>query len=172
MTGPDVTPSAAVLRRCAAFEEDVVAGRVSLVEVVEAALSDLEEEPELCPRCAARPVSQSPGSSRTRGVCYVCILRHLSDMQRETVATLEAQREYAQLRKETQRLRDELDPGRPRSREYNRSVLPSTSPIMQECATCGRPFPPHGESFECAECLGLRARRDSARRRRAAPGES
>jgi len=169
-----VTPSATVLKWCREFEVDVHAGRVSLVELVEVALSDLENGWELCPMCAERVVRDTPGET-SRGVCRVCLLKRMNQTYREVLAELAVARENARLRKEAQRMRDEMDPDRPRrpgpgSREYNRWVYESDAPIMQACTSCGRPFPPHSEALECAECLERRERRASGRQRREREG--
>ncbi|MBN2404487.1 MAG: hypothetical protein JXE06_02800 [Coriobacteriia bacterium] len=166
----EITPARSVLRWCRVFEDEVRAGSVGLLEVVEVALSDLETEITLCPQCVTWPV-RDERKQNARGFCKRCVLEHLSEATRERVAVLEAKREYAQLRKAAQRLRDEIDPDRarrpgPGSREYGRPVYPTDAPIMRSCTTCGQPFSPHDDGEVCPECIERAERRRIAREER------
>ena len=90
-------PRGVSLRR--ELREDLASGRVD--PTVLARRMRLDEDAELCPSCAARPVRV-----RQTGLCRVCHLHRLEQAHREALAELEAQRGLWQSRQELKRARD------------------------------------------------------------------
>jgi len=78
---------------------DLVSGRVN--SDVLAARMRLDEEVELCPHCAARPIRVA-----STGLCRVCHLRELAELHREAIEELEAQRVLWTARQQLKRARD------------------------------------------------------------------
>jgi len=59
---------------------------------------------ELCPRCACRP-----GTNSVSGLCVPCHEKALSDAHREYQSEVLAHQEYNAAKKQSQRVREELD---------------------------------------------------------------
>ena len=169
----------------ATFTEDVRAGRVDLLEVLDAGLADaMDEDLPLCPGCRERPYSAAP-RDRT-GMCRTCALRRLKRMTDQRVAELEAKREYDGAKQQLKRLRDaeavlpdKLKVGRdysgrtryvrPRD-EYARdggAVIPTDTPVgtpVHECRSCGLQWHSNRPSGGlCSMCAEREEQRDAAR---------
>ena len=89
-------PRGVSLRR--GLREDLVGPRVAAAV---AARMALDREVELCPYCAARPISV-----KTTGLCRTCHLHALAEAHREQLTEIEAQRALWQSRQELKRARD------------------------------------------------------------------
>lgn len=153
------------------FEDDVRAGRLSLLELVESAVADADGL-ERCPTCSVYPVR--PGTSAgNHGLCAVCWLRRLRDAAAERHATLIVQRDYAMEKQRLHRLRESEGLPLPRSRPFGEygghRVGPTDDPLRVACSTCGEPFTPRAGADECSAC---RERRERRAKRRTAAEES
>ncbi len=169
----------------ATFTEDVRAGRVDLLEVIDAGLADaMDEDLPLCPGCRDR--SYSPEPENRIGLCRTCALGRLKRMTDQRVAELEAKREYDAAKQQLKRLRDaeavlpdRLKTGRdyagrvkyvrPRD-EYERDIsglIPTDTPVgtaLQECRACGFQWHSNRPSGGlCSECAERAEQRDEAR---------
>jgi hypothetical protein len=80
------------------LREDLVGPKVAAAM---AARMALDREAELCPYCAARPITVP-----TTGLCRTCHLHALAQAHREQLAEIEAQRALWQSRQELKRARD------------------------------------------------------------------
>lgn len=140
------------------FREDVLAGRVSLEELVSTVDADQQTEAiTLCHECRRYPVRTKRGARSTEGLCSICWLHRLRDAHREKIATLAAAADVATAKKEAQRFRDRLNPDRPRGPAPFRS-----------CAACGERLPARMryEYDTCPACREIRERRGRMRTER------
>lgn len=139
-------------------QQAVASGRITLEELVEHITAS--HDAELCPRCAAAPVSPK---YHFLGLCVPCARKAATDAYRETVAELEAQREANRWKKLVQRRRDELDPGRQRrpgpnskrAADYGMSsMIASDEPLpLAFCLDCGATIRQHdADQTRCARC--------------------
>jgi hypothetical protein len=113
------------------FRADILAGRVSLEQIIDATDADMQDsQSELCPDCGRRAVrDHRTGRASYQGVCATCWLYRLRDKHLERLAELEAQTACNQAKQRVRRQRDEMDPDRQR--------VPR---LMRPCDSCGRPF--------------------------------
>ena len=164
------------------FSDDVRAGRVDLLEVLDAGLGDaLDEDLPLCPGCRERPYSAESGDRI--GLCRACALRRLKRMTEQKVDELQAKRDYDAAKQQLKRLRDaeavlpdRLKVGRdysgrtryvrPRD-EYERDLIPTSTPVgtpVHECRSCGLQWHSNRPSGGlCSMCAEREVQRDAAR---------
>jgi len=90
-------------------QQAVARGDVDLMDLLERVTRSAEAE--LCPRCASRTVSAQYGRL---GLCAVCARKAMTEAFEERISELEARRDADRLKKQIQRLRDELEPDRSR----------------------------------------------------------
>lgn len=147
------SPNRTLLRLAREFEGDVRAGRVSFLEIITAAAYDLEAASPLCPQCAASSLRAGTKAAH-RGRCEICLMRASTSAHLERLALVEAERANATARKEVQRARDRLNPGRARGAGRRRP-----------CTSCGQPLPTYNvhPAPICPECEEQRQRRELAR---------
>lgn len=167
----DTRPGSALTRWFQAFRDDVLSGRVSLDDLLDAADDDMRAEShELCPVCARHVMRKGAGGYQ-HGTCAVCWLHHLRDAHLEELARLEAQKEYNAAKKQLQRERDGQDPSRERkpgpwkraevSRGHAGFMLEPGEPLPFEyCEVCGEPFRQHTGGDDTKVCPECRARRE------------
>lgn len=133
------------------FKDDLLAGRVDLAEIIECTDSDMQEQmPQLCVSCSRSVRVGQPGEMH--GLCSICWLYRLADTHKEKLAQLEAQRAVNQGKTAVRRMRDQIDPDRPRG-----------AAPWRECDICGDRLPPltrHPEPI-CSACLDRDERRES-----------
>lgn len=143
-------------------QQAIARGDVTIEELLERVTSDTEAE--LCPRCARASVS--PRYARV-GLCSACAVAAMADAHQEKVYELEAERERTNLKKRVQRLRDEIDPDRPRrpgprapsSADAGRVWITTAWPMCVQCDACGRSFTPRDGTATCPSCTGRKERR-------------
>ncbi len=127
-------------------------GDVDLDELLEQVTNP--QAAEICPWCGVRPVH-----SKRHGICWVCSRQRLNEALSDKVAELEVLRVATVEKKRLQRLRDTLDPDRPRRRMQRKtaedyglaSMTPTSHPLHRQCDACGERFPDHGEAT-CPRC--------------------
>lgn len=126
-------------------QQAIASGRYTYAELLERTAVD--PAAELCPECACRPVAVA-----STGLCLVCHRHRLQLAHERTLAELEAQRGVNQAKTQLRRLRDEIDPDRPRSH-----------PAWRECASCGTRLPSKKRHPEdrCAACIERDERREA-----------
>lgn len=160
----------------------VASGRVTLEELVERVTA--AENADLCPRCAAAPVSRT---YRRLGLCVSCARQAMTAALDETLLEIEAQREADRIKQRIHRGRESAGLPLPRSggtskrhvrpaSEYGRAHVPATEiPVgtpLHECRVCG--FTWHGTAAEdglCVECRERAERRETAQAHGDARGE-
>lgn len=148
-------------------QQAVARGDIKLEDLLERITDSTQLE--LCPRCCKGTVSQK---YERFGLCEACVRIEVTAAHRAKVYELEAERDNARQRKIVQRLRDEIDPNRPRrsrvslksAADYGRLGLqPTEAPDTERCCVCGQVFVPHGEGSTCPPCLERAERRDAMR---------
>jgi hypothetical protein len=87
------------------FRSDIVAGRIDLFDVLEAALEECEDQLLVCPLCATRAVRPQTAGGR-HGTCQVCHFRRLAHAHRDALAVIEARRELDAAKQAHKRGRD------------------------------------------------------------------
>lgn len=103
---------------------------------------------ETCPRCCERPITVLQ-----TGLCKPCHRAAMTEAQRLVMAELIRQKDSVMVKKQVQRLRDEIDPDRPRRQvrrpfgEYNQFVHSTNAPLMVACTTCEQPFVPRDSTL-------------------------
>lgn len=142
-------------------QQAVARGDWDLDALIESLTADTSDE--LCPRCCIRTVALK-SSGRVMGLCSICARDELTRRYEDRISELEALRDANRRKKQIQRLRDEIDPDRPRrggpsakrARDYGRSEMIPTSEhrSLTYCDRCGRTMVRHeeGEST-CTYCL-------------------
>lgn len=90
-------------------QQSVARGEVTIELLMKRAAASINSE--LCPRCGYHKVS---ARYPDLGLCISCARTEMTDAQMQVLSELEVERENARIRKSIQRVRDELDPDRPR----------------------------------------------------------
>lgn len=138
------------------LQQKVARGELDLDVLME--LLTRPDAEELCPHCACSTIDpRSP-----LGLCKPCTQRRSTDAAMQVVTELQSLRDNNALKKQKQRLRDELDPDRvrrpgPRSKaaaDYGRSFLNTVEPLpLVHCEICGRIIRQHADDqVRCTEC--------------------
>lgn len=123
------------------FREDLLAGRVSLDELVATADADMQAQTvELCPECSRHPI-RTDHKSRV-GMCSVCWLHRLRDAHLEELARMQALREVQRAKQSAKRARDRV------------GVVPTRAWSRRTCLLCGTRFIARvgGDTDHCPEC--------------------
>jgi hypothetical protein len=89
----------------------ILAGKVRPQAVAARIALSARTDAELCPKCCMRPIAPVERSrpANTKGVCIVCHVRHLVEVQQEELAVLEARKELLVVWQRKSRLKRELD---------------------------------------------------------------
>lgn len=95
-------------RWASTFEEQVRDGSMSLTEVVEIAVSELEQFNMICPSCAKDSVRSGTAGYR-HGECLACHFYKLRDAHNAKLRELKAKRANDTAKQQVKRLRESLD---------------------------------------------------------------
>lgn len=97
-----------LMRWATTFEEQVRSGEMSLLEVVEIAVSEMEHYNAICPQCVSDTVREGTAGYR-KGECLACHFRRLRDAHNVRLREIIAKRENDNAKQRVKRLRDRLD---------------------------------------------------------------